>query len=56
MNTRMVKIGPGSVAARLMAKRAAECKHPPAKLYSWFAFDGVLCVACSCGKVLKGGV
>lgn len=37
------------------------CKHPPARLYSWWACgdDGpersVLCIACcACGKVLKG--
>lgn len=31
------------------------CKHPPSRLYSWTAFDGVLCVACcECGAVLRG--
>lgn len=37
-----------------------DCKHPPARLYAWFAQDPtgpVLCVACcECGTVLKGGV
>ena len=39
----------------------APCKHPPTRLYSWWACgdDGsersVLCIACcACGKVLKG--
>lgn len=33
------------------------CKHPPGRLYAWFARDGVLCVGCcACGAVLKGGV
>lgn len=33
-----------------------ECKHPPARLYSWTAYDGTLCVGCCwCGKILQGG-
>ncbi len=33
------------------------CPHPPTRLYTWIAFDGVLCVGCcACGTVLKGGV
>lgn len=38
------------------------CKHPPHRLYSWWAFNhltgknDILCVGCcECGKVLKGG-
>ena len=31
------------------------CKHPPTRLYSWFAYDGTLCVGCcDCGEVLAG--
>ncbi len=40
------------------------CQHPPARLFTWFAFDGVgrgrydrtdLCIACcDCGAVLAG--
>ena len=34
-----------------------ECKHPPERLYSWYAYDETLVVCCcECGKVLKGGV
>lgn len=38
-----------------------QCKHPPHRLYSWWAKDGrgertILCVVClECKKVLKGG-
>jgi len=32
------------------------CAHPPARLFSWFAIDGTLCVCCcDCGSVLRGG-
>lgn len=32
-----------------------DCKHPPHRLYAWYAFDSTLCVACcDCGKPLKG--
>src|SRR3990167_11435719 len=31
------------------------CKHPATRLYSWFAYDDTLCIACcDCGEVLKG--
>ena len=31
------------------------CKHPPTRLYSWFA-GKILCVCCcACGAVLAGG-
>jgi hypothetical protein len=31
------------------------CKHPPKRLYTWTATDGVLVVCCcQCGSVLKG--
>ena len=31
------------------------CTHPPARLFAWFAYDSVLCVACcDCGEVLDG--
>lgn len=34
---------------------ASTCKHPPARLYSWFAADRTRCVACcDCGAVLAG--
>jgi len=32
-----------------------ECKHPPERLFSWFAWDGTLCIGCcDCGEILKG--
>ena len=32
------------------------CRHPPARIYSWFVGD-VLCAGCCvCGEVLAGGV
>lgn len=41
---------------------SAECKHPPERLWAWYALDcrvpggQVLCVACcDCGTVLQGG-
>jgi len=35
----------------------ARCNHDPKRLYSWFAADGTLCVACcKCGEILKGAV
>lgn len=31
------------------------CPHPPARLYSWYAHDGTLCVGCcDCGTPLRG--
>ena len=31
------------------------CKHPPTRIYSWFAYDGTLCAGCcDCGEVLAG--
>ena len=31
------------------------CKHNPSRLYSWYAHDQTLCIACcDCGSVLKG--
>ena len=31
------------------------CAHPPARLFTWFAHDGTLCIACcDCGDVLAG--
>ena len=33
------------------------CPHPPARLYSWMAYDGALCVACcDCGTPLAGAL
>ena len=32
------------------------CKHPPARYYTWFAYDDTLCICCcECGEVLAGG-
>ena len=31
------------------------CKHPPTRIYSWFAYDGTFCAGCcDCGEVLAG--
>ena len=31
------------------------CKHPPTRIYTWFAYDGTLCAGCcDCGEVLAG--
>ena len=31
------------------------CNDPPARLFTWFAHDGTLCIACcDCGEVLAG--
>ena len=31
------------------------CTHPPTRLFSWYAHDGTLCIACcDCGEVLAG--
>ena len=31
------------------------CAHPPTRLFTWFAHDGTLCIACcDCGAVLAG--
>ena len=31
------------------------CTHPPTRLFTWFAYDSTLCVACcDCGEVLAG--
>lgn len=36
-------------------RKQKPCNHPPARLYSWFAADKTLCVACcECGAVLRG--
>ena len=33
------------------------CKHPAKRLFSWYAYDGTLCICCcECGKVLRGGL
>jgi hypothetical protein len=33
----------------------APCAHPPARLFTWFAHDDTLCIACcDCGEVLAG--
>lgn len=33
----------------------ASCTHPPRRLYTWTAYDGALCIACTlCGAVLRG--
>ena len=33
------------------------CKHPPERLYSWTAYDGVVCVGCcECGASLAGAL
>lgn len=52
----------GMIAGRFLVD-PERCKHPPYRLYSWWANDCrikggiVLCVACcDCGNVLKGGV
>lgn len=43
-----------------MAAKTKACKHPPARLYSWFVNSlgrDIHCVACcACGEVLKGGI
>lgn len=34
-----------------------KCSHPPSRYYSWFAYDGVLCIGCcDCGDILKGAI
>jgi hypothetical protein len=34
---------------------AQPCNHPPARLFTWFAHDDTLCIACcDCGEVLAG--
>jgi hypothetical protein len=39
------------------SKYIADCDHPPTRLYSWTASDGVQCVTCcNCGEVLRGGL
>ena len=31
------------------------CPHPPARLFTWWAYDGSLCAGCcECGAVLAG--
>ena len=31
------------------------CTHPPAHLFTWYAYDDTLCIACcDCGEVLAG--
>lgn len=38
-----------------MKRKDAECRHNPARLFSWYANDGTLCVGCcDCGAVLAG--
>lgn len=33
------------------------CPHPPARLYSWTAYDGTICVGCcDCGAILAGAL
>ena len=40
-----------------MDKKEEECKHPPKRLYAWYAYDNTLCIGCcECGKALKGGL
>ena len=44
-------------AAEVMSRALymPDCKHPPARLYAWHAFDGTCCVACcDCGAALAG--
>ena len=42
-------------SAKRKAPAKAACAHPPTRLYSWFAADGVLCVACcECQTILCG--
>jgi hypothetical protein len=46
-----------------MAQKNIEiCKHPPVKLFCWYAFNyktgdkDILCICCClCGDILKGG-
>ena len=40
-----------------------ECKHPPTRTYSWFAYNyktdknDILCAGCcDCGEILAGGI
>ena len=40
-----------------------KCKHPPARYYSWFAYNyrtgkkDILCIGCcDCGEILAGAV
>ncbi len=43
------------IAVREWLDLGKPCKHPPERLFSWFAGD-VLCVGCcECGAVLAGG-
>lgn len=40
-----------------MIRAAPVCTHPPARLYSWRAWDGTWCVGCCvCGVVLVGAM
>jgi len=42
---------------RFQREYAQVCKHPPARVYGWLAFDDTLCLACcDCGAVLRGAV
>jgi hypothetical protein len=42
---------------RFQWEYARVCKHPPARVYAWLAFDDTLCAGCcDCGTVLKGGM
>jgi hypothetical protein len=42
---------------RRLVPTAAACKHPPERLHSWTAADGVVCVGCcECGALLAGAL
>lgn len=40
---------------RGLYKKPPVCKHPPARIYAWIAYDGTFCAGCcDCGTVLTG--
>lgn len=49
---------PAEAVRNLTARRqpaTGECPHPPARIFTWWAYDGTLCAACcDCGAVLAG--
>lgn len=56
-----IRIKNESVSVFAAGRSEKICKHPPERLYAWYARDDrigrVLCVCCcECGKVLVGGI
>jgi hypothetical protein len=48
---------PFSLTASAERPTPGACPHPARRLYTWYAFDGVLCVTCSdCGTPLHGAI